>query len=177
SSHLQLSPFKCPILDALWKHLIRNNLFHLCQMTGQFPLQCLSETGDLRSPPGNFEGMYKDDITIIATYEFLQQVFFFIKRDISYNTWDSVCGENLQNGFYQQIKELEKCMDAAKMQKGLMHFNKMAFYPLILEVKSYFQRMNDFLNNHQNSQCAWEIIRIEIKGCLISITQLLKKLK
>ncbi|XP_062984805.1 interferon tau-2-like [Elgaria multicarinata webbii] len=175
SQSSQLSLSRCPILHAQWKQLIQTNIHHLCRMSGQFPLQCISETTDFRFPLEAHRGIKSDSGIVI--YEILQHIFYFISKDHPNNIWNSTCIDNLRNSLHQQIEQLETCCSATEMQNGLKTCDNVGSYPLTLKFKRYFQRMNNFLNSNQQSQCAWETIFLEMKGCLLFITQILNELK
>lgn len=47
---------------------------------------------------------------------------------------------------------------------------------LRLQVKMYFQRIRDYLENQEYSRCAWTIVQVEINRCLFFVFQLTGKL-
>ena len=47
---------------------------------------------------------------------------------------------------------------------------------LRLQVKMYFQRIHDYLENQDYSSCAWTIVQVEINRCLSLVFQLTRKL-
>lgn len=47
---------------------------------------------------------------------------------------------------------------------------------LRLQVKIYFQRIRDYLENQDYSTCAWTIVQVEINRCLFFVFQLTGKL-
>lgn len=166
---------KCLNLRFQWDQLIQTNSNLLCRMNGQFPLQCLSEKVDLRFPQ---QVLVASNRGIIKTvHELLQQSLNLLSKDNPYNAWNSRCIENLQNGLYQQIRELETCLDAVNMQNGPIDFENTVSSLSILKVKKYFLRINRFLTEKQNSQCAWEVIHLEMRRCFLFISLLLKNLR
>ncbi|XP_034953031.2 interferon kappa [Zootoca vivipara] len=171
----QSSPLsKCPVLHTRWNQMIETNLNHLCRTAGQFPLQCISETTDFRFPLKALNAMESDGAIIIR--EILQQSLNVLGKDHPWGAWNATCLESLQSDLYQQTKQLEAC--AEKMQEGkLANSGNRASSPSTIKVKRYFQRMNSFLAINLQSRCAWELVHLELKGCFLFITQLLKELK
>ncbi|XP_066468700.1 interferon kappa [Tiliqua scincoides] len=170
----QLSLSFCPTFHNQWNQLIQDNLQHLCRMSGQFPPHCVSEMVDLMFPRLVLTARNSDGITII--YEILQHLFYFLSKDHPQDIWNSTCIQKLQNDLYQQMKVFNMCLDEAEMNKGLTNCETPASYSTTLKVKRYFQQINSFLTDEQHSQCAWEMVHLEMKRCFLYITQLLQKL-
>lgn len=170
----QFLVFRCSVFDAQWKQLIQNNLPHLCRRNEEIPLQCIYELTDFRFPLEVLEVSNRENAVII--YELLQQISCLLSNAHSYHAWNSTCFENLKNILHQQMKNLETCLNATEMHKGPRNCDDVTSYLLTLKVKRYFQRMNNFLTVNQYSSCSWEMIHSEIKGCVLFITHLLRKL-
>lgn len=170
----QLSHSKCPIFHNQWNLLIQANLQHLCRMSGQFSLHCVSEMANRTFPLLIPTARNNDSITII--HEILQHLFYFLSKDHPHNVWNSTCIQKLQNNLYQQMKVFKTCLGGAELKRGLMNWENPAPYPITLKVKRYFQQINSFLTDEQHSQCAWEMVHLEMKGCFLYITRLLKNL-
>uniref|UniRef100_A0ABM5FCT5 Interferon alpha-2-like n=1 Tax=Pogona vitticeps TaxID=103695 RepID=A0ABM5FCT5_9SAUR len=171
----QFSFSKCPPIHAQWDQLIKTKLNHLCRTSEQFHQECLFEIKDFMFPQDVLK--VKRSNRLIVVYKILQQISYFLNKDNPQDIWNSTCIENLQNSLHQQIKELETCLGATETQRGLVNFGNTASYSLTLKIKRYFQRLNNFITDNQHSHCAWEIIYLEIKGCFLFVTQLLKLLK
>lgn len=170
----QFSVFRCSVFHAQWRQLIQNSLPHLCRTNEEIPLQCIYELIDFRFPLEVLEVSNGDNAVII--YELLQQISCLLSNAHSYQAWNSTCFENLKNVLHQQMKSLETCLNATEMHKGPRNCDNVKSYLLILKVKRYFQRMNNYLTVKQYSSCSWEMIHLEIKGCMLFITHLLKML-
>lgn len=171
----QFSVFRCSVFHAQWKQLIQNNLPHLCKTNEEIPLRCIYELTDFRFPLEVLEVNNRDNAVII--YEFLRQISYLLSNAHSYDAWDSTCFENLKNILHQQTENLKTCLNATGMQMGPSNCDSVTSYLLILKVKRYFQRVNNFLTLKQHSSCSWEMIHLEIKECMLFITHLLKRLK
>lgn len=170
----QFSVFRCSVFHAQWMQLIQNNLPHLCR-NEEIPLQCIYDLTDFKFPLEVLQVNNRDNAIII--YEFLQQISYLLSNAHRYNAWNSTCFENLKIVLHQQIENLETCLNAARMQKEPKNRDSVTSYSPTLKVKRYFQRMNNFLTLKQHSSCSWEMIRLEIKECMVFITHLLEKLK
>lgn len=168
----QVSLSKCPIL-LIQNQLTEMNLRELCKISGQLPLECLSEIVDLRFPLEAFKASNGGGVTIIK--KMLHLLFNFFITDKPNDTWNSTCTRNILISLHQQINKLERCFDSKEMQKELRS-PKRRTDTLILKVQSYFQRMNDFLQDRQYSPCAWEMIHVEIRQCFLLMTQILEML-
>ncbi|XP_077202599.1 interferon kappa [Paroedura picta] len=170
SSQVLLS--KCPIL-LIQNQQMETNLQELCRTSGQFPLECLHDIVDFGFPLEVFKASNEGHVIIIKKMLHLF-INFFIK-DKPNDTWNSTCTRNILISLHQQISTLEKCFDSNEMQKELRN-SKQKICPLILKVQSYFQRMNDFLQDKQYSPCAWEMIHVEIRYRFQLMTQVLEML-
>lgn len=73
---------------------------------------------------------------------------------------------------HQQLEYLEALMRLQAEQKS----DTLGSENLTLQVKMYFQRIRDYLENQDYSSCAWTIVRVEINRCLFFVFQLTGKL-
>nr|CAB0000092.1 TPA: interferon 1EA [Callithrix jacchus] len=102
----------------------------------------------------------------------LQQIFSIFRADISLDGWEENHMEKFLIQLHQHLEYLEALMglEAEKLSGTLGSDN------LRLQVKMYFQRIHDYLENQDYSSCAWAIVRVEINRCLFFVFSLTRKL-
>uniref|UniRef100_A0A8C8RKN3 Uncharacterized protein n=1 Tax=Pelusios castaneus TaxID=367368 RepID=A0A8C8RKN3_9SAUR len=169
-------------LDCKMLHLQQNkvnmkSLELLSKMGGQFPLQCLNENrnvGFLQKVLRPTESQKENAKLIIL--EIFQQIFNIFSKNLTQAAWDRSFIQSFQNGLYQQIEQLEKCLHSERENEIPYLGNEKILFPL-LKLKKYFERIGDFLKEKQYSLCAWETIRWEMERCLLFVDQLTERLQ
>ena len=76
-------------------------------------------------------------------------------------------------GLDQQLEDLDACLREGRTleQSPLGSENSR------LAVKSYFQRISVYLKEKEYSRCAWEVVSVEIRRCLVFANKLIGKLR
>ncbi|XP_024653936.1 interferon epsilon [Macaca nemestrina] len=115
---------------------------------------------------------YQKGHTLAILHEMLQQIFSLFRANISLDGWEENHMEKFLIQLHQQLEYLEALMglEAEKLSGTLGSDN------LRLQVKMYFRRIHDYLENQDYSSCAWAIVQVEINRCLFFVFSLTEKL-
>ncbi|KAG6930925.1 interferon beta-like [Chelydra serpentina] len=123
------------------------------KMGGHFPFQCLTESTACKprdilkirlSQQKNAKG---------AIQQILQELFHIFNNNLTQVAWNGTSIKEFQNGLHQQIEKLETCL-SAEMEKEMTYPGNEKFLLTSLELKRYFQTIDDFLKEKQYSWCA-----------------------
>ena len=147
------------------------NLTLLDQMRRLSPHLCLQDRKDFTFPQEMVEGGQLQEAEAISVlHEMLQQSFNLFHTECSSAAWDTTLLEQLRTGLHQQLADLDACLgqvmgeeDSALGRMGPM-----------LAMKRYFQGIHVYLQEKGYSDCAWEIVRLEIMRAFSSSTSLQK---
>ncbi|KAM9642380.1 interferon epsilon [Trichechus inunguis] len=115
---------------------------------------------------------YHKGHTVAILHEILQQIFNLFRTNLSLDSWEESQMEKFLIELYQQLEHLEALMGLEAEQKS----GTLGTENLRLQVKMYFQRIRNYLENQKYSSCAWTIVRIEIIRCLFFVFRLTGKL-
>ena len=110
---------------------------------------------------------------ISVLHEMLQQSFNLFHTECSSAAWNTTLLEQLCTGLQQQLEDLDACLGPVMGEKD----SDMGRMGPILTVKKYFQGIHVYLKEKEYSDCAWEIIRMEMMRALSSSTTLQKRLR
>lgn len=147
------------------------NMNFLHKMGGYFSQQCLNETTDFRFPREITKITQKNTTVII--YEFLQQTFQLLSKNLPKGVWNTSNIEKFQNRIHQQIEELEICL-LEELPKARNSFQMQMLKSTTLSMKKYFQRITSFLNDRQYRHCSWDTVQTELRSCLIIFDSVMK---
>ncbi|XP_055973380.1 interferon epsilon [Sorex fumeus] len=100
--------------------------------------------------------------------EMLQQIFSLFRARTSLDDWEQRHTEQFLLELHQQLEYLEMLLKSeAEQKKGTLSNEN-----LRLQVKIYFQRIRDYLENQEYCSCAWAIVHAEIHRCLFFVFRL-----
>ncbi|KAB0337739.1 hypothetical protein FD755_025494 [Muntiacus reevesi] len=151
------------------------NLTLLDQMRRLSPHLCLQERKDFAFPQEMVEGGELQETQAISVlHEMLQQSFNVFNTTRSSAAWDTTLLEQFCTGLVQRLADLDDCLqqvtgeeDSALGRSGPTD-----------AVTSYFQRIHVYLNEKEYSDCAWEIVRLDIlRAFSLIINQLARTFK
>ncbi|EPY84931.1 interferon epsilon precursor [Camelus ferus] len=115
---------------------------------------------------------YQKGHILAILHEMLQQIFNLFRAVISLDGWEEIQMDRFLSELHQQLEYLETLIRLqAEQRSGILGSEN-----LRLQVKSYFQRIHDYLESQEYSSCAWTIVQIEINRCLFFMIQLTGKL-
>ena len=106
-------------------------------------------------------------------HEMLQQSFSLFHTERASAAWDTTLLEQLRTGLHQQLDHLDACLGQVMGEEdsGLGRTGP------TLTVKRYFQGIHVYLKEKGYSDCAWEIVRVEIMRSLSSSVSLQERLR
>ncbi|KAG5213486.1 hypothetical protein JEQ12_009272 [Ovis aries] len=130
---------------------------------------CLQDRKDFAFPQEMVEGGQLHEAQAISVlHEMLQQSFNLFHTERASAAWNTTLLEQLRTGLHQQLDDLDACLgqvmggeDSALGRTGPT-----------LAVKRYFQGIHVYLKEKGYSDCAWDIVRVEIMRSLSSSASL-----
>ncbi|XP_035877436.1 interferon alpha-4-like [Phyllostomus discolor] len=135
----------------------------LGQMRRITPLFCLKDSKDFGFPLEAFSGnQFQKAQATSAIHEMIRQTFHLFSTEGVFAAWDKTLLDQLCNGLYQQLSDLEACL----MQEVGLEEAPLMSEDSIQAVRKYFERITLYLQEKQHSPCAWEIVRAEIRRSL-----------
>ncbi|OBS73676.1 hypothetical protein A6R68_15785, partial [Neotoma lepida] len=98
---------------------------------------------------------YQKGHALALLHEILQQIFSLFQTHVSLGVWEESHVERVLAALHQQLKYVESLAGLKAEQKsgGLTVEN------LRLQIKAYFRRIHDYLENQRYSSCAWIIVQ------------------
>nr|XP_005910617.1 PREDICTED: interferon tau [Bos mutus] len=110
---------------------------------------------------------------ISVLHEMLQQTFNLFHTERSSAAWDTTLLEQLRTGLHQQLDDLDACLGQVMGEED----SALGRTGPTLAVKGYFQGIHVYLQEKEYSDCAWEIVRVEMMRALSSSTSLQERLR
>ncbi|XP_058422114.1 interferon omega-2-like [Diceros bicornis minor] len=162
--------------DLPQNHILvsRKNFVLLGQMRRISPFLCLKDRKDFRFPQEMVDGSHfrkAQDISVL--HEMLQQIFNLFHTERSSAAWNTTLLDNLSTGLHQQLEDLDTCL----VQETGEEESALGTGGPTLAVKRYFQRLHLYLKEKKYSDCAWEIVRVEIMRSFSSLTNMQERLR
>ena len=152
----------------------RENLRLLARMNRLSPQPCLQDRKDFAFPQEMVEGsQLQEPQAISVLHEMLQQTFNLFHTERSSAAWDTTLLEQLHTGLHQQLDDLDACLGQVMGEED----SALGRTGPTLAVKRYFQGIHVYLQEKEYSDCAWEIVRLEIMRSLSSSTSLQERLR
>ncbi|XP_064146971.1 interferon omega-1-like [Loxodonta africana] len=135
---------------------------------------CLDDRKDFRFPQEMVDGSQLQKAqAIVFLHEMLQQIFELFRTMDSFAAWNTTLLNQLLNGLPEQQEDLETCfMQAMEEGKSALPIEGPA-----LAVKEYFEGIRFYLKEKEYSDCAWEVVRVEIRRSFSSSTALQERLR
>uniref|UniRef100_A0A452EHH0 Antiluteolysin n=1 Tax=Capra hircus TaxID=9925 RepID=A0A452EHH0_CAPHI len=114
----------------------------------------------------------KTEATAVV-HELLQQTFqLFSTTGSSVGREESLLDRFLV-GLDQQLEDLDACLREGRT----LEESPLGSENSRLAVKGYFQRISVYLKEKEYSRCAWEVVSVEIRRCLVLANKLIRKLR
>ena len=162
--------------DLSQNHVLvgRQNLRLLGQMRRLSPRFCLQERKHFAYPQEMVEGSQLQEAQAISVlHEMLQQSFNLFHTERSSAAWDTTLLEQLRTGLHQQLDDLDACLGQVMGEED----SALGRMGPTLAVKKYFQGIHVYLKEKEYSDCAWEIVIVEIMRSLSSSANLQERLR
>ncbi|XP_057404483.1 interferon omega-1-like [Balaenoptera acutorostrata] len=152
----------------------RRNFMLLGQMRRISPSFCLKDRKDFGFPQDTVDGsqLPKAQATSVL-HEMLQQIFRLFHTERSSAAWDTSLLDKLHAGLHQQLEDLDACLVQVMGDEE----TALGVTGPTLAVKRYFQGIHLYLKEKKYSDCAWEIVRVEIMRSLSSSTTLQERIR
>ncbi|CAM9802070.1 unnamed protein product [Rangifer tarandus platyrhynchus] len=152
----------------------RRVLTLLQQLRRVSPSSCLQDRNDFAFPQEALGGSQLQKAQAISVlHEMLQQSFNLFHTERSSAAWDTTLLEQLCTGLHQQLDALDACLGQVMGEED----SALGRMGPTLAVKRYFQGIHVYLQEKGYSDCAWEIVRLEIMRSFSSSTSLQEKLR
>ncbi|XP_010836503.1 PREDICTED: interferon omega-1-like [Bison bison bison] len=162
--------------DLSQNHVLvgRQNLGFLGQMRRLSPRFCLQDRKHFAFPQEMVEGsQLQEPQAISVLHEMLQQTFNLFHTERFSAAWDTTLLEQLRTGLHQQLDDLHACLGQVMGEED----SALGRMGPTLAMKRYFQGIHVYLKEKEYSDCAWEIVRLEIMRSLSSSTNLQERLR
>uniref|UniRef100_G3UK87 Interferon omega-1-like n=1 Tax=Loxodonta africana TaxID=9785 RepID=G3UK87_LOXAF len=127
---------------------------------------CLKERKDFRFPRMVYGSHLQKAQAVFILHKMLQQIFNLFRTKEPSTAWNTTLPDQLHNGLYQQLEDLETCSMQAVGEGSVL-----AIEGPVLAVKRYFQEIL-YLKEKEHSDCVWEVIRVEISKLIYVSTNL-----
>ncbi|XP_072506569.1 interferon tau-2-like [Notamacropus eugenii] len=149
--------------------------FSLLHQISTFSLvPCWKDRANFNFPKEVIEGsqLQRENGTVIV-HDMLQQIFTIFSLNATPAAWNQNQLIQLLSGLDQQLEQLERCVgqnvEWEEPSLGSEHPR--------LALKSYFQRISEYLQDKEYSHCAWEIVRVEIRKIFMLMNKLTRNLR
>ena len=118
-------------------------------------------------------GQLQEAQAISVLHEMLQQSFTLFHTECFFAAWDTALLEQLRTGLQQQLDDLDACQGQVTGEED----SALGRTGPTLAMKRYFQGIHVYLQEKEYSDCAWEIVRVEMMRALSSSTSLQERLR
>ncbi|XP_036352463.2 interferon omega-1-like [Ochotona princeps] len=154
--------------------LSRMTLGLLVQMRTISPGLCLRHRRDFRFPRDvlNASHFHKtQDMSV--PHEMLQQIYNLFHTQQASAAWNKTLLAELHTALQQQLQDLNACLVQGRAQQDSVLTTESP----TLALRRYFQGIHVYLKEKRHSDCAWEIVRMELLRALASAADLQERLR
>ncbi|XP_007946604.1 interferon omega-1-like, partial [Orycteropus afer afer] len=146
----------------------------LAQMRTLSPSFCLEDRKDFRFPEEVVDvSQHHKAQAISVLQEIVQQISNLFHTEGASAAWNVTLLNQLQNALHRQTENLENCLVQAMGEEESV----LAIEGPLLAVKRYFYGLRLYLKEKIYSDCAWEVVRGEIRRIFSSSTDLQETLR
>uniref|UniRef100_A0A8C8ZX67 Uncharacterized protein n=1 Tax=Prolemur simus TaxID=1328070 RepID=A0A8C8ZX67_PROSS len=135
---------------------------------------CLEDRNDFRFPREMVNGSQLQKAQAVSVlHEMLQQIFNLFHTEHSSAAWNPSLLVRLRTGLHKQLEHLETCLKQVTAEEdsdSVMENSTLALW-------RYFWRIHLYLEEKNYSDCAWEIVRVEVMNSFSSSANLQEKLR
>ncbi|XP_062937144.1 interferon omega-1-like [Cynocephalus volans] len=154
--------------------LSRKTFVLLAQMRRISPFSCLKDRSDFRFPEEVVDGsQFQKAQAMSVLHEMLQQIFSLFCTERSSAAWNPTLLDELCARLHQQLEDLETCPVQAMREEESARVTEGP----ILALKRYFHGIRLYLEEKKYSDCAWEVVRLEITRSFSSSINLQERLR
>ncbi|ELV12737.1 interferon omega-1 [Tupaia chinensis] len=152
----------------------QETLTALAQMGTISFLSCLKDRTDFKFPQEQLDGRQLQKTQALRVlHGMLQQIFNLFSSEGSSATWEEALLDKLLAGLHQQLEDLETCLVQGVGEEP----SALETDSTTLALRGYFQGLHLYLEKKNFSDCAWEVVRVEIRKCFLFINKLIRKLR
>nr|XP_004658463.2 interferon omega-1-like [Jaculus jaculus] len=145
----------------------------LDQMRRVSPFLCLKDRRDFRLSPGMVDGGQSHKVQAMSVvHQMLQQTLSLFHTERSSAAWSAPLLHELRTELHQQLELLDNCLEQVMVEEPSA---LIAGDPSVA-LRKYFQRIRLYLEEKKYSDCAWEIVRVEILRAISSVAKLQERL-
>ncbi|XP_065764063.1 interferon omega-1-like [Muntiacus reevesi] len=146
----------------------------LKQMRRHSPHFCLQDRKDFAFPQEMVEGGQLQEAQAISVlHEMLQQSLNVFNTTRSSAAWDTTILEQLCTGLGEQLADLDGCLQQVTGEED----SALGRTGPTDAVTTYFKGIHVYLNEKEYSDCAWEIVRLDIRRAFSSSASLQERLR
>lgn len=134
---------------------------------------CQKDRKNFRFPRKMVDGSQVQKAQVISVlHEMFQQTFNIFGTEKSSAAWNMTLLHGLLSGLYRQLEDLGTCLvpEMKEVESALRMEDS------TLAVRRYFQGIHLYLKEKQYSDCAWEVVRVEMRKAFSLSTHLLERL-
>ncbi|KAM7092326.1 interferon omega-2-like [Molossus nigricans] len=154
--------------------LSRENLVLLSRMSRISPSFCLKDRKDFRFPRATVhDSQLREAQAISVLHEMLQQTFNLLLTEHSAAAWNTTLLDQLCRALHRQLEALDTCLVRETGEEG----SALATQGTTLALKRYFQGIRLYLKEKKHSDCAWEVVRVEVMRAFSSARPLYERLR
>ncbi|KAL1777222.1 interferon epsilon [Sigmodon hispidus] len=128
--------------------------------------QCLAHRKNFLFPQQSVSRhQYQKRHALAAVHEILQQIFNLFQTHDSVGVWEEKHREKVLAVLHHELNYVESLAGFKAEQKT----GGLTVQRLRLQIKAYFRRIHDYLENQRYSSCAWIIVQVEINRCMFFV--------
>ncbi|ELK06975.1 Interferon omega-2 [Pteropus alecto] len=133
---------------------------------------CQKDRKDFRFPRKMVDGSQVQKAQAISVlHEMLQQTFDVFGTKQSSAAWNTTLLHGLLSGLHRQLEDLGTCLVPEMKEVESV----LGTEDPTLAMKRYFQGIHLYLEEKQYSDCAWEVVRVEIRRYLFVVNKFTRK--
>ncbi|XP_004706617.1 interferon omega-1 [Echinops telfairi] len=145
----------------------------LDQMRKLSPFLCVKDRKDFRFPQEMGGSQLQKAQALSVYHEMLEQIFNLFHSERASAAWNTTLLDQLHSELHQQLEDLETCLVQLMGEEE----SASAMEGPTLAVKRYFWRIRLYLKEKAYSDCAWEVVRVEIRRAFSSSANLQEGLR
>lgn len=146
-------------------------LLHQLQRISSF--RCRKDRKNFALPRDMVDGSHFQKAQAITVFhEMLQETFDVFGTEHSSAAWNTTLLHGLLSALYRQLEDLGTCL----MPEMKEAESALGMEDSTLAVRRYFQGIHLYLKEKQYSDCAWEVVRVEMRKAFSLSTHLLERL-
>ncbi|XP_040819731.1 interferon omega-1-like [Ochotona curzoniae] len=146
----------------------------LGQMRTISPALCLRDRRDFRFPREVLNASHFQNTQDMAVlHEILQQIYNLFHTQQASAAWNKTVLAQLRTTLRKQLQDLNTCLVQGRAQQDSVLTTESP----TLALKRYFQGIHVYLKEKKHSDCAWELVRMQLRRALASTIQLQESLR